>query len=51
MEEAVRNRTEIAEVKRKYDTGEIDREEAKRQAAPILSYPALMHRQLKRPKS
>lgn len=34
--DAVNNRTEIAEIKRRYDTGEIDRDTAKELAEPIL---------------
>ncbi len=36
LEQAVKNRAELAEIKKKYDSGEIDREEAKRLAQPIL---------------
>jgi len=36
LDRAVKNRADIAEIKRRYVTGEIDREEAKRLADPIL---------------
>lgn len=36
LNQAVQNRVELAEIKRKYDSGKIDRIEAKRLAQPIL---------------
>lgn len=36
LSQAVANRQAIAKIKRRYDTGEISREEAKRLAQPIL---------------
>ena len=36
MEQAAQNRADIAEIKRKYDTGEISREQAQTLAKPVL---------------
>jgi len=36
LDQAVKNRADMAEIKRRYVTGEISREEAKRLAQPIL---------------
>ncbi len=36
IEEAVRNRTEIADIKRRYSLGIISREQAKLEAEPII---------------
>lgn len=35
--EAVKNRMDIAEVKKRYDNGEINREQAQREAQPIIN--------------
>lgn len=36
LNQAVQNRQELAEIKRKYDSGEITREQAKELAKPVL---------------
>lgn len=36
MEQAAQNRADIAEIKRKYDSGEISREQAQILAKPVL---------------
>jgi len=36
LDQAVKNRAELGDIKKRYDTGEIDREEAKLLAKPVL---------------
>jgi Asp-tRNA(Asn)/Glu-tRNA(Gln) amidotransferase B subunit len=37
LHQAIKNRAEIAEIQRKYKTGEITREQAKQLAEPVIS--------------